>query len=310
MKDIESEELGIPTTHCSHASSSSSSSSLDKHSNIQYLIKWTVIFIIIGIVSFYTIISLANNLLDITIPHSLEEIKNVATYLLTISTRGSWIDFFKVVFIFASLYLWQQTFSLPGTVLLNCLSGYLYGIGLSTLWTSYLTALGSTFAYLLSYKIGKPIMNIDWIQKRAKQMEKQMEKDKEMGIFWWLLFARLFPFSPYWFINLASPLINIPISPFFWSTFFGSMPYNFVCSQAGTILGELTSTSDIFTFSMMVKLLFVSFISLIPIFYGKWIQEKLKWLLEKKQLNNNNNNNINEEDDDIELNHCHSSTII
>lgn len=197
MKDIESEELGITRNNVSSSHINNNNNS-NKGSNIQYLMKWIVIFVIIGFVSFYTIISLANTLLDITIPHSLEEIKNIATYLLTLSTRGSWVDFFKVVFIFASLYLWQQTFSLPGTILLNVLSGYLYGIGLSTLWTSYLTALGSSFAYLFSLKIGKPIMNIDWIQKRAIQMEKQMEKDKEIGIFWWLLFARLFPFSPYW----------------------------------------------------------------------------------------------------------------
>ncbi|CAO3631413.1 unnamed protein product [Cunninghamella echinulata] len=297
MQDIDNEEFGtiinpIPIKKTTH-------------NNVKFSITWLIIFLITGLFSFYTIISLATILLDINIPpHSLEEIKSVATYLLTVSSTGSWIDFFKVIFIYASLYLWQQTYSLPGTILLNILAGYIYGIFLGTLWTSYLTALGSTFAYFIFYKIGTPIMQFEWIQKKTDQMKSQMEKEKETGLFWWLLFARLFPFSPYWFINLASPLINIPISPFFWSTFFGSMPYNFICTQAGTILGELTSTSDIFTFSMMMKLLIVSLVSLIPIFYGKWIQEKLRaWVLEK----NNSNHHIN---NDIELNHSFTSSHI
>lgn len=76
-------------------------------------------------------------------------------------------------------------------------------------------------------------------------------------------------------INMVSPFLGIPVFPFFWSTFFGSMPYNFISAQAGQVLGELTSTADIFSISLILKLLLVSFVSLVPVIWG----DKLKtWI--------------------------------
>jgi predicted PurR-regulated permease PerM len=63
------------------------------------------------------------------------------------------------------------------------------------------------------------------------------------------------------------------------------MPYNYVCAQAGEVLGELTSTSDILTMSLMAKLLLVSLVSLIPIVWGKAIQSKVRGWLQQKQRN-------------------------
>ena len=77
-------------------------------------------------------------------------------------------------------------------------------------------------------------------------------------------------------INLVSPLLGFPVGPFFWSTLLGSMPYNFICTQAGDVLGNVTSTSDILTLSHFLKLLFISILSLIPVFWGNMIQRYLR----------------------------------
>lgn len=76
------------------------------------------------------------------------------------------------------------------------------------------------------------------------------------------------------------------------------MPYNFVCAQAGEVLGELTSTSDILTVSLIFKLLLVSLISLIPIVWGKAIQAKLRGWLQHRQ----------KEDEEMEL-EAHQSSL-
>ncbi|KAI9258467.1 snare associated Golgi protein-domain-containing protein, partial [Sporodiniella umbellata] len=234
------------------------------------------LFVCIGLISLAFSLSLAHYVLDIGLLRTLDDVKETATKLEEM-IQTSWTGYQSVTIVFAVLYLWQQAFSIPGSVLLNLLAGYLYGIGLGTLWTSLLTASGATLAYGLSMLVGEPLLRLAWVERRAQPLIKQLET--EANTFWWLLFLRLFPFSPYWFINLISPLLGITVSPFFWSTFFGVIPYNFVCAQAGDVLSDLTSTSDILSFSLMFKLLVVSLVSLIPVIWGKKIQGYLKNVL-------------------------------
>lgn len=42
------------------------------------------------------------------------------------------------------------------------------------------------------------------------------------GLFFFLLFLRLFPMTPNWLINIASPLVGIPAHLFFFSVFVGT----------------------------------------------------------------------------------------
>ncbi|CAO3596538.1 unnamed protein product [Absidia cylindrospora] len=245
-----------------------------------------LLFVFSGVVSFYLLIDVSHRLLNIELPHSLYQVKTIAAKLDTMTRLGTWQDYFTVVFVMASIYLWQQAFSMPGSILLNLMAGQMYGMLPATLWTSYLTAFGSVLAYFLGGMVGSPIMEIPWIQHRTNIMRDQMLNAKSStGVFWWLLFARLFPLSPYWFINLVSPFLGIPVTPFFLSTFLGSIPYNYVCVQAGQVLGELGSTSDILTLSLMAKLLLVSLVSLIPVFWGKSLHAKFREQLQQQQQN-------------------------
>ncbi|KAG0222886.1 Transmembrane protein 41A [Actinomortierella wolfii] len=77
--------------------------------------------------------------------------------------------------------------------------------------------------------------------------EDEDETDGEgTSLFMQLLWIRLFPLTPYWFINLASPLIGVPLWPFMTSMFIGVTPYNYLCAQAGAILGEIHELRDIY----------------------------------------------------------------
>ena len=41
------------------------------------------------------------------------------------------------------------------------------------------------------------------------------------NLFWYMLFLRLTPLIPNWFVNIASPLVNMPYHYFLGATFFG-----------------------------------------------------------------------------------------
>lgn len=45
------------------------------------------------------------------------------------------------------------------------------------------------------------------------------------SLFFFLLFLRFFPMSPNWFLNVSSPILNIPVHMFFFSVFIGKSLY-------------------------------------------------------------------------------------
>lgn len=49
-----------------------------------------------------------------------------------------------------------------------------------------------------------------------------MEENRN-SLFFFLLFLRLFPMTPNWFLNLSAPILNIPIVQFFFSVLIGKM---------------------------------------------------------------------------------------
>lgn len=51
-----------------------------------------------------------------------------------------------------------------------------------------------------------------------------------------MLFLRLTPLIPNWFVNLASPLVGIPYPYFLGASFIGLMPMNFILIQTGQTL--------------------------------------------------------------------------
>ena len=59
--------------------------------------------------------------------------------------------------------------------------------------------------------------------------------------FSYIIFLRITPFLPNWFINVVSPIIGVPLLPFYFGTVIGVAPPSFVCIQAGTTLQQLTS---------------------------------------------------------------------
>ena len=65
--------------------------------------------------------------------------------------------------------------------------------------------------------------------------------------FSYIIFLRITPFLPNWFINLVSPVIGVRLTPFWIGTFVGVAPPSFVAIQAGTTLQQLTSSTDAIT---------------------------------------------------------------
>ena len=121
----------------------------------------------------------------------------------------------------------------------------------------------------LSAEEGDPPKNHSIIRKH--QFSPTKVDDNSHRLLAFLLFARMFPISPSWLLNIVAPFLNIPLPIFTFSVFIGLAPYNFICVQAGFILSDLNSWDDVFSTMTMLKL---SSFALLPLCYAMFIKRR------------------------------------
>lgn len=113
--------------------------------------------------------------------------------------------------------------------------------------------MGASVAYLVSMAVGTQAARL-LPQARLEQMRGHVVAQKG-HLFSYLLFLRITPFLPNWFINLACPVLGVGYMPFFFATLFGIMPQTFLTVEAGLALYDLTDESggviDMYTWLLL-----------------------------------------------------------
>ncbi|OQV20291.1 Transmembrane protein 41A-A [Hypsibius exemplaris] len=205
--------------------------------------------------------------LDLHFPQSFDDLKNITVFLG--EYKESHPDY--VLLLFCAAFLWKQSFGIPGSAGLNIASGAIFGFWKGFPLSCILTAVGATTCYILSYLFGRRVVKrffaakLDWFRNKVHA--------NSHNLTYYLLFLRLFPASPNWFLNIASSHIGIPIHTFFFTVLIGLMPYNFVCVHGGSILRELTSFNDIFTWTRIGQMALIACVALIP---GLYLRKKAR----------------------------------
>jgi len=169
-------------------------------------------------------------------------------------------------------YLFLQTFAIPGSIFLSIVSGYLFRFPVALLLICFCSATGASFCYLLSYLAGKPLVH-KYLPERAADWSRKVDGQKS-NIFSYIVFLRITPFLPNWFINIVSPVIGVRLPPFWLGTFVGVAPPSFIAIQAGSTLQQLTSSLDAFNFQNVALLVLFAFLSILPVFLKNRLKEK------------------------------------
>ncbi|ONM62741.1 SNARE associated Golgi protein family [Zea mays] len=126
---------------------------------------------------------------------------------------------------------------------------------------------GASSCYFLSKMIGKPLVFTLWPDKLSffqRQVAKRREK-----LLNYMLFLRVTPTLPNTFINLASPIVDVPYHIFLLGTLIGLIPAAYVTVRAGIALGELTSLSDLYDTQSIALLFLIGVVSVTPALLGK-----------------------------------------
>lgn len=163
---------------------------------------------------------------------------------------------------YCSVYIFMQTFMIPGTIFMSLLAGALFGVFRGLLLVVFNATAGASCCYFLSKLIGRPIVSWLWPEKlRFFQGEIAKRKEKLMN---YMLFLRVTPTLPNLFINLASPIVDIPFHVFFLATVVGLIPASFITVRAGLALGELKSVKDLYDFKTLAVLFLIGSVIIFP----------------------------------------------
>lgn len=158
----------------------------------------------------------------------------------------------------AAVYIYLQTFAIPGTVFANLLGGALFGMYIGFPLCLCYNTIGSVFLYWLSQLLGHRLVR-HFCADRMEQFRSVINANRgQLTIY--MTFMRIFPFTPNWFMNVASPQLRISLLQFAPAVFMGLTPYNFLSCKAGLLLSQLKSKSDIIDTSTSVQLALIAII--------------------------------------------------
>ena len=212
----------------------------------------------------------AEDLDKVKLPKSMDDAKELGKLLSNYTDEY----FFEVAVAFTLTYIFLQSFAIPGSIFLSILSGFLFPFPLALFLVCFCSSAGASFCYLISSIIGQKIVNRFFL-KRVHKWKMQLANHQD-DLLSYITFLRITPFLPNWFINITSPVLNVPLMPFFVGTFIGVAPPSFGFISAGVELYELTTTGDAFSFKSILIVIGSAIISLLPVMFRRQLQKKIE----------------------------------
>ncbi|KAL2531161.1 SNARE associated Golgi protein family [Abeliophyllum distichum] len=155
---------------------------------------------------------------------------------------------------------------IPGAVFMSLLAGALFGVFKGVALVVFTATTGASSCYFLSKLIGRPLVFSLWPDKLTF-FQNQVAKRRER-LLNYMLFLRVTSTLPNTFINVASPIVDVPYHIFFLATFIGIIPAAFVTVRAGIALGDLQSVGDLYDFQSIVTLFLLGVLSVTPTLMG------------------------------------------
>jgi uncharacterized membrane protein YdjX (TVP38/TMEM64 family) len=136
-----------------------------------------------------------------------------------------------------------QTFAIPGPIFLSILSGAIFGGVQGFLLVGLCATTGACLCYTMSMILGRNLVK-KYFHHRLVWFKGQLDKHHD-DLLYYLLFLRITPLLPNWFINISSPILDVPISKFFIATFIGLMPMNVIHVKTGLMLNDLQTVGGV-----------------------------------------------------------------
>jgi uncharacterized membrane protein YdjX (TVP38/TMEM64 family) len=187
-------------------------------------------------------------------------------------------------------YVGMTALSLPGGLVLTVAGGLMFGWLLGSIASIVGATVGATIVFL----IARTALG-EGLNARAAPWLAKLKAGFNQDAFNYLLFLRLVPAFPFWFVNIAPAILGVPLRTYIVTTFLGIIPGSLALSAAGAGLDSVIAaaktnyatcvasnpnpgmacrltidTHTLITKEIMLALVLLGFAALIPIALKKW----------------------------------------
>eukprot|EP01134_Creolimax_fragrantissima_P003924 CFRG3924T1 len=163
----------------------------------------------------------------LVLPRNLEQARDLGNVLKKLQQD----NFVEIAISFFLVYILLQTFAIPGSIFMTILSGALFPFPMALFLVCMSAAIGATGCYCLSRLFGKALV-LSYFPERINSWQLQVNQHASHMVNY-IIFLRVTPILPNWFINITAPVIHVPVRPFFIGTFIGVAPPSVFFIQAG-----------------------------------------------------------------------------
>jgi uncharacterized membrane protein YdjX (TVP38/TMEM64 family) len=176
--------------------------------------------------------------------------------------------------IFMAVYVAAVAFSLPAATVLTVFAGFLFGWLPAGLMVIFAATAGACILFLAARSAFGGFLR-DKVGGRAAALAEGFKKDA----FSYLLVLRLAPIFPFFFVNIAPALFEVPLGAFAAATFLGIIPgtfaYAFLGQGVGSVLdaarraGTQAAVSDLVTPQITLAFAALAAVAAIPLIIRK-----------------------------------------
>ena len=166
-------------------------------------------------------------------------------------------------------YALATAFSFPAASVLTIAAGLFFGWLAAGAVVAFAATLGATALFLAARSAFGDVLHRG-LGERVARLADGFEKDA----FGYLLVLRLAPIFPFWVINIAPALFNVPVRAYVAATFLGILPGTFAYAYLGTGLdsvlaaareaGREVSIGDLVTPQITIAFAVLALVAAIP----------------------------------------------
>ena len=192
------------------------------------------------------------------------------------------------VLVYMVVYIASVALSLPGGLILTIAGGLLFGSLVGGLAAVMAATIGATLVFL----IARTAVGETFSARAGPWLAKLSDGFKEEALSY-MLFLRLVPAFPFWFVNIAPAVLGVPLKTFVIGTFLGIIPATFAFASAGAGLDSVVlaakheyaacvalkgvgackmkiHASSLLTRELILALLLLGLVALIPVVLKRW----------------------------------------
>jgi uncharacterized membrane protein YdjX (TVP38/TMEM64 family) len=137
------------------------------------------------------------------------------------------------------IYTVAVALSVPGGLVLTLTGGFLFGCVVGGLLTVIAATIGATVVFL----VARMSCTGSFVEQAGPWLVKLREGFKSNALSY-LLFLRLVPAFPFWLVNLAAAVLDVPLTTFVFGTLIGIIPGSFAFASLGAGLDSVIAAAE------------------------------------------------------------------